>query len=121
MAEMCKKLEEIKCHTGISVIKGGGNIIYDPAVKYLRGELAKITEKSYYRFDRERYLKCLDNFKHGWDYYLSVLESRIIELKLMTILDSLTFRYSRMPQFLRVFPERLTTQNLKISKRIKVN
>jgi hypothetical protein len=41
-------------------------------------------------------------------------------MKLMKILDSLTFKYSRQPQFLRVFPDRLTTENLKISKKIKV-
>ena len=63
MAKMCKQLEEVKCHSGLSVIKGGGKIVYDPEIKYLRGELVKITENSYYRYDRERYLKCLENFK----------------------------------------------------------
>ena len=95
--------------------------MYDAKLEYLRGEMTKITENSFYRFDRERYLKCLENFKSGWDYYLSVLEIQIIELKLMTILDSLTFKYSRQPQFLRVLPDRLTTQNLKICKRIKIS
>lgn len=83
--------------------------------------MAKVTENSYYRQDRERYLNCLSNFRQGWDYYLSVLEIQIIEIKLMTILDSLTFKYSRQPKFLRVLPERLTVQNLKISKKIQVH
>lgn len=39
----------------------------------------------------------LENFKKGWLYYLSVLETDIIEQKLMTILDSLTFKYTRQP------------------------
>jgi hypothetical protein len=102
-------------------LKGAGKIIYDPQISFIRGEMAKVTENSYYRQDRERYLNCLSNFRQGWDYYLSVLEIQIIEIKLMTILDSLTFRYSRQPKFLRVLPERLTQENLKISKKIQVH
>ena len=39
----------------------------------------------------------LHDFKKGWLYYLSVLETEIIEAKLMFILDSLTFKYTRQP------------------------
>ena len=39
----------------------------------------------------------LENFKKGWGYYLSVLETSIIETKLNKILDSLTFKYTRQP------------------------
>ena len=65
---MCKRLEEIKCHSGEATLKGAGKIIYDPQISFLRGELAKVTENSFYRFDRERYLGCLNNFRQGWDY-----------------------------------------------------
>lgn len=120
LAETCKLLEQIKCHSGPTPIKGAGKIVYDESIAYLRGELQRVTDHSYYRFDRDRYLQCLDNFRKGWDYYLSVLEIQIIEMKLMKILDSLTFKYSRQPKFLRVFPDRLTTENVKISQKIKV-
>lgn len=120
LAVICKQLEEVKCHGGPEPLKGAGKVIFDPEIHFLRGEMAKVTENSYFRFDRERYLQCLANFRKGWDYYLSVLEIQIIECKLMTILDSLTFKYTRQPQFLRVFPDRLTTQNVKILKKIKL-
>lgn len=62
----------------------------------------------------------LENFKGGWLYYLSVLETEIIEAKLMVILDSLTFKYSRQPQLLVVQPDRITSSNLRISEKIKI-
>jgi hypothetical protein len=74
LAEVCKQLEQIKCHSGPCPLKGAGKIIYDSNFSYLRGEMVKITENSYYRYDRDRYLQCLENFRKGWDYYLSVLE-----------------------------------------------
>lgn len=94
---MCERLEKIKCHSGETKLKGAGKIIFDESISNLRGELPKITESSYLKFDRERYLRCLDNFRQGWEYYLSILEIEIIEVKLMTILDSLTFKYARQP------------------------
>lgn len=36
------------------------------------------------------------------------------------ILESLTFRYSRQPEFLTVIPDRLTTENLRICEKIKL-
>ena len=62
----------------------------------------------------------LDNFKGGWLYYLSVLETEIIESKLIFILESLTFKYSRQPQFLTVGPDRVSSTNLRISEKIKI-
>lgn len=44
----------------------------------------------------------------------------MIEMKLMNILNSLTFRYSRQPEFLKLVPERLTADHLRISEKIKV-
>lgn len=41
-------------------------------------------------------------------------------MKLMNILNSLTFRYSRQPEFLKLVPERLTADHLRISEKIKV-
>lgn len=37
LAQMCKRLEEVKCHSGESPLKGAGKIIYDPQICYLRG------------------------------------------------------------------------------------
>jgi hypothetical protein len=95
LAETCKLLERVKCHSGVCPLKGAGKVIYDSKISYLRGEMPKVTTNSYYRFDRDRYLQCLDNFRQGWDYYLSALEIQLIEMKLMKILDSMTFKYSR--------------------------
>ena len=49
-----------------------------------------------------------------------MLETEIIEAKLMFILDSLTFKYTRQPQFLILVPDRLASINLRISEKIKI-
>ena len=49
-----------------------------------------------------------------------MLETEIIEQKLLHILNSFTFKYSRLPQFLSLIPDRLTENNLRISEKIKV-
>ena len=64
-------------------------------------------------------MKYLDTFKQGWDYYLSVLESDLIEQKLLHILNSVTFKHSRSPQFMSLIPERVTESSLRISEKIK--
>ena len=87
---MVKELEKIKCF-GKGQLRGAGKIRYDRETKVLQGELPKVTQTSFYEYDRARYLAMLENFKGGWLYYLSVLETEIIESKLMFILDSLTF------------------------------
>ena len=62
----------------------------------------------------------LQNFSKGWDHYLSVLETEIIEEKLTYILESLTFKYTRQPQFLIIAPDRIFPSNLRISEKIKI-
>lgn len=84
----------------------------------MKGEVPKSSQ--YFEFDKNRYLKYLNEFKKGWHYYLSVLETEIIEQKLLHILNSFTFKYSRLPQFLSLIPDRLTENNLRISEKIKV-
>ena len=56
LAEMCKTLEQIKCHSSDSKLKGAGKMIFNNSISFLEGELPKITESSYFRFDKERYL-----------------------------------------------------------------
>ena len=119
IAQMCKRLEQVTCY-GRGQLRGGGRIIYDPELKCLRGDLPRVTQSSYYEYDRKRYRTCLENFKGGWSHYLSVLETEIIESKLLLILDSLTFKYSRQPQFLVITPDRVAPMNLRISEKIKV-
>lgn len=51
---------------------------------------------------------------------MSKLETDLIEEKLNMILESLTFRYSRQPEFLTVIPDRLTSENLRICEKIKL-
>lgn len=43
----------------------------------MKGEVPKSSQ--YFEFDKNRYLKYLNEFKKGWHYYLSVLETEIIE------------------------------------------
>lgn len=64
-------------------------------------------------------MRYLDTFKKGWDYYLSVLESDLIEQKLLHILNSQTFKYSRQPAFISLIPDRITESNLRISEKVK--
>ena len=66
------------------------------------------------------YENILKDFKKGWLYFLSSLETSIIESKLRFILQSFTFKYSRMPHYLRLIPERITEINLRICERIKM-
>lgn len=116
---MVKSLEQIKC-MGKGQLRGAGRIRYDRETQVLQGELPRVTQNSYYEYDRQRYLGMLGKFKKGWLYYLSVLETEIIESKLMLILDSLTFKYTRQPQFLSLVPNRINTMNLRISEKIKI-
>ena len=51
---------------------------------------------------------------------MSVLETEIIEEKLTYILESLTFKYTRQPQFLIIAPDRVHPSNLRISEKIKI-
>ena len=44
----------------------------------------------------------------------------IIESKLLKILDSLTFKYTRQPQFLIIAPDKVKPINLRISEKIKI-
>jgi hypothetical protein len=84
----------------------------------MKGEVPKV--EKYFDFDKNRYMKYLNEFKKGWHYYLSVLETDIIETKLLHILNSITYKYSRMPQFLSLIPDYLSELNLRISEKIKV-
>lgn len=110
---MCKKLKEVK-----SKVKGAGAILYQEREEALVGELYPVTQSNYYLYDKLRYNGYLQNFKKGWLYYLSVLETDIIEIKLNTILNSLTFRYSRQPEYLRLVPDRITSACVRISEKI---
>ena len=96
LAQMVTQLERVKCF-GKGQLRGAGRIRYDRETQVLQGELPKVTQTSFFEYDRKRYLDMLENFKGGWLYYLSVLETDLIESKLMFILDSLTFKYSRQP------------------------
>ena len=49
-----------------------------------------------------------------------MLETEIIEEKLTFILESLTFKYTRQPQFLIIAPDRIRPSNLRISEKIKI-
>ena len=86
---MCKNLEVIRP----AYIKGVGKIKFNNG--HLECETPKIGD--YYETDKLRYEGYLAVFKKAWHYYLSVLETDIIEQKLTHILNSITFKYSRMP------------------------
>ena len=84
----------------------------------MKGEVPKPIQ--YFEFDKKRYMKYLQEMKKGWHYYFSVLETEIIEQKLLHILNSFTYKYSRLPQFLALIPDKLTESNLRISEKLKV-
>ena len=111
---MCTKLSQIK-----SKEQGAGKFSYSPEREGFVGEVQKITDSSFYSYDKQRYAAMLAQFQKGWDYFLSTLETDIIKSKLELVINSLTFRYSRQPKFLKLVPERLTSENLRITERIK--
>ena len=80
IAKMVKNLEGVKG----SQIQGAGRVVFDR--NQLQGELRD--PKDYYRWDRAKYYKYLEDFKKGWGYFLSVLECDLIESKLKRLLDS---------------------------------
>lgn len=95
---------------------GAGRIQFKD--NHLKGEVPKPSQ--YFEFDKKRYMKYLNEFKKGWHYYLSVLETDIIEQKLMHILNSFTYKYSRLPQFLSLIPDKVQEINLRINEKVKV-
>lgn len=115
IGHLCRSLYQIKTKH-----KGAGKFVYKPTDEDFIGELEKVTDSSYFFYDKERYTRYLENFKKGWHYYLSVLETEIIEMKLAIVLNSLTFRFSRQPEFLKLVPERFTSDHLRVSEKIKI-
>ena len=66
------------------------------------------------------YEEMLNQVKKRWDLYVSKLETDLIESKLRLILNSLTFRYSRSPDYLSLIPDRITEMNLRLKNTIKI-
>ena len=84
----------------------------------LRGEVADV--KNYFHSDKKKYSQMLKFMKTRWQLYLSALETDVIESKLETILESLTFKYSRLPEFLVLMPDRVYSQNLRVCPTFKI-
>jgi hypothetical protein len=84
----------------------------------LRGEIRET--KRYFKSDMERYQSMLEFIKPRWDNYISLLETEIIESKLLEILDSLTFKYSRLPEFLVLMPDKVYPSNLRMCPTFKL-
>lgn len=51
VAEMVKSLEKIKCMSR-GQLRGAGKILYNKDTKVLQGELPRITQNSYFEYDR---------------------------------------------------------------------
>lgn len=118
LAQMCKKLEKVKC-ADQSLLEGAGEMVYDVDEHVLRGQTRNI--KSFYYDDQARYTKMLETMQYRWHLYMSNLETDIIETKLSLILDSLTFKYTRQPEMLALVPDRITEFNLRVNKTIKIS
>lgn len=74
---MCKSLEFIRGSDQDS-IKGCGKIKFEKG--NLVGECPNPID--YYEFDKKRFTSMLEDFRKGWNYYLSVLEIDILEHKI---------------------------------------
>lgn len=112
LAKMCHDLQQIK---GSPLVKGAGRLIYEDNV--LRGEI----RTDYYKADKLRYRKCLEEFKRGWGYYLSGLEQELIESKLTRLLESQTFKHTRTnPAMMALIPDKLGEVNLRISEKLQL-
>ena len=79
----------------------------------LKGDIRNI--KKYFEADQKRYFTMLDDIKKRWLFYMSELETRIIEDKLILIVESLTFKYTRQPEMLSLIPDRIDEVNLRLS------
>lgn len=108
---MCEDLQQIR---GARPVPGAGRVVFEG--QQLRGEVKNAAD--YYEYDRQRFLRYLEDFKLGWGYYLSNLESDIIESKLIKLLGSATFKHTRQPGFLSLIPDRLQDVNLRISEKM---
>jgi hypothetical protein len=68
-----------------------------------------------------RYMRCLEDFKLGWGYYLSALECELIESKLMKVLESQTFKHTRTAsKMMALIPDRISEINLRISEKLQL-
>jgi len=112
LAKMIEKLEKVQSPS----INGAGAIRVENG--HLKAEIENPTD--YYEAERKEYYGILEDFKLGWGYYLSQLETAIIEYKLCHILESFTFKFTRMPHYVALIPERVCEINLRISEKIKV-
>lgn len=74
----------------------------------------------YYRSQKRKYQDMLDRMDPHWLIYISNLESEIIIGKLKTILNSLTFKFSRQPEMLALIPDRITQINLRINSVVAI-
>lgn len=62
----------------------------------------------------------LEQMQNRWHFYVSKLETDLIESKLMFILNSLTFKYSRSNDYLSLIPDRINEMNLRLKSTIKI-
>lgn len=76
--------------------------------------------KNYFKADLSKYRGMLQFMQKRWANYASVLETEVIESKLSLILDSLTFKYARQPEFLALLPDKLTANTLRVCPTIKL-
>ena len=97
-------------------VKGAGKIIYDFGTKCLRGEVEN--PANFFKEDIQKYRGYLENFRIGWRHFLGVLEIELIEEKIAQILGSKTFEHTRDPKFLKLAPDRITSQNLRVAEKI---
>jgi|LauGreDrversion4_2_1035121.scaffolds.fasta_scaffold110933_1 hypothetical protein len=54
----------------------------------------------------------------GWHHFLSILDIDLIEQKTNQILQSTTFKHTRNPNSVRLAPERITSNELRISEKV---
>ena len=87
IAKLCKQLEEINTDR----LTGSGRIVIKN--NRIQGEYDTNT---FYEKEKAEYYSILGEFSKGWHYYLSVLETGIVKEKLKHILESFTFKYTRM-------------------------
>lgn len=62
----------------------------------------------------------LEEMKQSWWFYMSELETSIIEEMLITIVESLTFKYTRQPEMLSLVPDRVEEVNLRLALTMKI-
>lgn len=114
LAKLVKKLEGVKADDMV----GAGALKYNQKAQEMRGGCKSPQE--YYDYNKKKYEKMMSYVKPFLPLYISQLEVEIISAKFDALISSLTFKYSRQAEMLRLIPDRVTSATLRINSTVAI-